>query len=126
MTDVIGQAAEYARYADLLTKEEFMRLFQRSHKDHDWFTGKELEKFSSDKNTGSLAARYLIKKRICEVLGTIGFENQVEILNDQYGKPEISLGEQIEKALRKVGYSKIICSISHSRNYVTGLPIFCK
>jgi phosphopantetheinyl transferase (holo-ACP synthase) len=116
----------YISHIDLIGKEEFIRLFASSENPGNWFTGKELEKFSLEKNAGSLAARYLVKKRICDQLGNDDIKMDLEILNDPYGKPEIRLGEVIRPILEKAGIRSILCSISHSRNYITGMTVFIK
>jgi phosphopantetheinyl transferase (holo-ACP synthase) len=119
------QSPEYIKHVDLIRKEEFIHLFNTSENPESWFSKKELEVFSFPKNVRSLAARYLIKKRICGHLGVPDLRRQIEILNDPYGKPEIILGENIRMVMKEAGIKRILCSISHSRNYITGMTIFC-
>jgi holo-[acyl-carrier protein] synthase len=115
----------FEKYTEILPREEFIRLFSGRYIETEWFTTAELEEFSSPKNAGSLGARYLIKKRICQVLGCDGKELEIEILNDPLGKPELKFGNSIRKAMAAAGYKRILCSISHSRNYITAMTIFC-
>ena len=101
-----------------------MRLFSTTEVPEKWFSEKELDQYSIHKNSGSLAARYLIKKRICTQTGDFGNKHEIEILNDPYGKPEIILGENMRLAIERAGIRKVLCSISHSRNYITGMTVF--
>lgn len=115
----------YIKHVDLIAKEEFIRIFTETEALEDWFTVSELKAFSFPRNAGSLAARYLIKKRICEQVDGSEFKTEIEILNDSLGKPQIDYKDNIHNAMEKFGISKILCSISHSRNYITGMTIFC-
>jgi phosphopantetheinyl transferase (holo-ACP synthase) len=120
------QNAGFEKYTDILSREEFIRIFSGPFKENEWFTSAELEKFSLSKNAGNLGARYLIKKRICEILKSQGKEQEIEILNDPLGKPDLKLGDSVRKAMAAAGFKSILCSISHSRSHVAGMTIFCK
>ena len=114
----------YAKHIDFMEKREFIRLFSKEHNIEEWFTENERNCFAFPRNSGSLGARYLIKKRICEETGMTGHEPEIEIMNDSFGKPEIKLVGQIISDLEKSGIRQIICSISHSRNYITTMVLF--
>jgi len=118
------QSPAYSKYVDFITKEEFIQLFSTIEKPGQWFSEKESEVFSFPEHTRSLAGRYLIKKRICDHFSEDGYRKEIEILNDASGKPELIFGKNIKKTLERAGIKKIHCSISHSRNYITGMTIF--
>lgn len=117
---------DFITYTDTFSKEELMQLFEKDCPVNDWFNEGELRKFSLARNAGSLGARLLIKRRICRGLKEIASGNEIEILNDPLGKPMITLGETARQALKKAGFSRILCSISHSRNYIAGMTVFCR
>jgi phosphopantetheinyl transferase (holo-ACP synthase) len=119
------QSEAYSKHVDFIKKEEFIYLFSTTEKPERWFSEKESEVFPFPGNVRSLAARYLIKKRICDHIGEHGYMREIEILNDAAGKPEIAFGKNIGNAIEHAGIKKILCSISHSRNYITGMTIFC-
>jgi len=119
------QSKAYSKHVDFIEKEEFIHLFSTVEIPERWFSEKESGVFSFPGNAGSLAGRYLIKKRICDHIGTRDYMKEIEILNDAAGKPEISFGKNIGNAIERAGIKKILCSISHSRNYITGMTIFC-
>jgi phosphopantetheinyl transferase (holo-ACP synthase) len=110
---------------DIIPKAGFIRMFSEDESPGRWFTAAELRAFAFPRNAGSLAARYLIKKRICAETGREDLATQIEILNDAFGKPDLSLGGEIQQELDRRGIRQVLCSISHSRNYITGMTIFC-
>ena len=115
----------YVKHVDLIAKAEFLRIFTEVEALEDWFTEGELQAFTFPRNAGSLGARYLIKKRICEQVGVNDMRKEIEILNDAYGKPQMSYQDNLSDAIESAGIRNIMCSISHSRNYITGMIIFC-
>ena len=86
---------------------------------NEYFTFKEIEKFGKKNNKASLAARYLIKKILikwmCDALKPV----DIEILNNEYGRPQIS-SKKINMELQK----KIHISISHTKSKAIALVIF--
>jgi phosphopantetheinyl transferase (holo-ACP synthase) len=115
----------FIKHLDLIGKAEFIRLFAEEEKPEAWFTENEQRTFSMKRNAGSLAARYLIKKRICEQVGAFEMKKEIEIMNDDFGKPKLQYGDNMLAAMDKARITKIMCSISHSRNFITGMTIFC-
>lgn len=105
-------------------KEEFISLFSSRERVEEWFSEAELKEHSFPKNAGSLAARYLVKKRILEELSLQAYGKEIWIMNDEYGKPVIKLDDNIRKELVKAGIEAIFCSLSHSRNYIAVMTIF--
>lgn len=110
-------------FTDLISRKEFTGLFSLSEKPEQWFTPKELQSFGMKKLSGSLAARYLVKKRIGNTLGTDAYALEMEILNDPYGKPTVDFSKTLRVVLEKAGIQSVQCSLSHSRNYITSLTV---
>ncbi|KPL00245.1 MAG: hypothetical protein AMJ91_05085 [candidate division Zixibacteria bacterium SM23_73_3] len=72
----------------------------------------------------SLAARFAAKEAALKAIGT-GLSGgirwtDVEIANDQKGKPEMRLGEKITQ---RIGKKKILISISHTREFAIAFAI---
>jgi len=86
---------------------------------NEYFTLNEVEKFGKKNNKGSLAARYLIKKILIEWVSDALIPIDIEILNNEYGRPQIS-SNKISKDMQK----KIHFSISHTKSVAVALVIF--
>jgi phosphopantetheinyl transferase (holo-ACP synthase) len=114
----------YRKCVNRISREEFSSFFS-SCKPGEWFSEREMSRFSYPGCAGSLAGRYLIKKAIGDFINEYDKLAEIEILNDEMGKPVVSLGENIEQVIKDAGIKKIGCSISHSRNYFTGMTILC-
>ena len=92
------------------------------------FTAKEKSyaaKFSN--RTPTFAGRFAAKEAIVKALGT-GIRDEmswqeIEIINDEKGKPEVFFSEKLQKIL--IGTSVLI-SISHSKEYATATAIWQK
>jgi phosphopantetheine--protein transferase-like protein len=120
----VKQKPAYRRYVDTIKKEEFI-IFFSSCEPERWFSNRELEKFSFPQNARSLAGRYLIKRTVCDYIKEPGKMSEIEIINNDFGKPEVLLGADILNAIELAGIKKIHCSISHSKNFITGMTILC-
>jgi phosphopantetheinyl transferase (holo-ACP synthase) len=114
----------YSKYVETIKKEDFM-AFYSSCNPADYFSPGELMAFSFPANAGSLAGRYLIKKTICDYLNKPGKMNAIEILNNESGKPDVHIGDELVSAVGEAGIKKILCSISHSRDFIAGMTIIC-
>lgn len=119
----MGKFSENNIFTDLISREEFMSLFSSAEKPEKWFTPNELQSFGMKKLSGSLAARYLVKKRIGDTLGTNEYAREMEILNDPFGKPSLYFSETLRAVLEKAGIQEVQCSLSHSRNFITSLTV---
>lgn len=86
---------------------------------NECFTFKEIEKFGKKSNKASLAARYLIKKILIECLDDALKPIDIEILNNEYGRPQI-FSKKISEDVQK----KIHFSISHTKSIAIALVIF--
>lgn len=86
------------------------------------FTQKELDycyKFQDP--APHFAGRFAAKEAIAKAIGT-GFGEElawhdIEILNDELGKPIVSLGDKVKRG-------KVFLSISHCVNYATATALF--
>ena len=111
------------KYVDRISREGFLNIFREQERPEDWFSEEELRLHPFPKNAGSLAARYLVKKRILEQTRVNARMNEIQILNDEYGKPEIVFDEKVKKELKNKGIDEILCSLSHSRNHIVAMTI---
>jgi len=81
-------------------------------------------------NVQSLAARFAAKESFMKALGTgwskgIKF-NEIEILNDDIGKPKIYLKGNAKKKVEKFGINKIFVTLSHLKEIATATVILEK
>jgi phosphopantetheinyl transferase (holo-ACP synthase) len=105
-----------------ITREEFKTFWDTCNRD-EWFSERELQLFGNSISYGSLAGRYLIKKSVGNTLNNYKFLDELEILNDNSGKPVIKIGDRFSELLSASGIRGIECSISHSRNYAATITI---
>ena len=91
------------------------------------YTEKEIEYIEKKKEPyASYAGRFAAKEAVSKALGTgvRGFSlSDVEILNDELGKPNVILYNEILKHAKAL---KIQISISHSREYAVSTVIIYK
>ena len=83
-----------------------------------YFTSNEIERFGKKPNKASLAARYLIKEVLVEWVGDALKPVDIEILNNEFGRPQIC-SIQISKDMLK----KIHISVSHTKSKAVALII---
>ena len=95
------------------------------------FTDKEIE-YSKKKRFmfQHLAARFATKEAVVKALGD-GWQGQVtwkdlEILNEENGKPRVNLLGRAEQVKQEKGISDIIVSMSHTENYAVASAILVK
>jgi|WetSurMetagenome_2_1015567.scaffolds.fasta_scaffold499219_2 phosphopantetheine--protein transferase-like protein len=112
----------FTKIVNKISKEDFITLYP-SLVSGKWFSEKELEAFPFEKSASSLAGRYLIKKAVADQLGHEFDKSEIEILNNEFGKPDIFIGRNLREKLEKAGIIKIWCSISHSRSIIAGMTI---
>jgi holo-[acyl-carrier protein] synthase len=76
------------------------------------------------------AARFAAKEAFFKALGTGWLEgtyfNEVEIINDASGKPELVLSGETKKTLSAWGISKILVSLSHLKTIASAVVIIEK
>jgi holo-[acyl-carrier protein] synthase len=116
--------SDFKKYIETIRKEEFI-TFLDSHKPEEIFSERELKLFIIPQNMKSLAGRYLIKKTIADFINNHEKMKEIEIINNNLGKPEVFLGENIRRIVEFAKIKSIQCSISHSRNFISGMTILC-
>lgn len=90
------------------------------------FTKKEIGYCESKKNKAQhYAARYAAKEAFFKAIGT-GWRDgmkfiEIEILNNELGKPEVFLHGKIKKFCDSHTISNIHVSLSHIKNFVTAI-----
>ena len=68
----------------------------------------------------SFAARFAAKEAVLKALGTGMRKNSwqdIEILNNKLGKPEVNLSEETKKRAEELEVSAIFLSMSHEKEY---------
>ena len=92
------------------------------------FTQKELE-YAHGKSIPyqHLAARFAAKEAVLKAIGDSAIHRiewvNVEILNDEHGKPVVNLSGQAKKIKQEKNISDIIISMSHTRTYAVATAI---
>ena len=95
------------------------------------FTEKELE-YSNEKTSSyqHLAARFAAKEAVVKALGS-GLTSRmewrdIEVWNEQSGKPNVRLGGEVKRISKDMGVKDIIISMSHTRTYAIANVILVK
>lgn len=88
------------------------------------FTEREIKQNEKKNRLRSLGARYLIKKSILNFFELKTRFQEIEILNNKLGKPELYFAKEAMEKINLRSYGTIQISISHSRNYVSSLVVF--
>ena len=113
---------------------EIYRIKEAIEKNGDTFLNKvytkgEIEYCESKKNNKyqHYAGRFAAKEAASKMLGT-GFAGDfdwkdIEVLNNESGKPELNLYRGAKDLFEKEGYEKVSVSISHSKEYATSIVI---
>ena len=92
------------------------------------FTDKELE-YSNEKTSSCqhLAARFAAKEAVLKALGS-GLTSRmewrdIEVWNEESGKPNVRLTGEVERVSQSRGVKDIIISMSHTRTYAVASVI---
>jgi len=115
-TDII----EVKRIERLLSKQE--RFKERI------FTQGEIEYCDQKKNNvQNYAARFAVKEALLKAIGTgwregITFK-EIEVTNNEKGKPELVLSGTVKKIMEEMGVTNIQVSISHLKDLAIGMVI---
>jgi len=100
----------------------------RNVQEHGIFTQAELDYCSQRPHC--LGARYMIKECVFEYLeNELGHVKknyqEIEIINNELKKPVIRLCNGIRECVNRLNIKEILISIAHSRNWITGMVLFC-
>ncbi len=99
-----------------ITKTAKISEFEKQVKPADYpsiFTENEINRYATKKSKGSMAARYLLKNEIIKKLNLEPKLTDIEIVNDNTGKPVLQFINQSDKNLPSFSFS-----ISHTKNEV--------
>ena len=86
------------------------------------FTQTEQNYANANKNSvEKLAGRFAAKEAVLKLLGT-GWRGKiawtdVEVVNDNLGRPIVSLSGEVERIADKLGISEVSISITHTANF---------
>ncbi len=95
------------------------------------FTANEIKYCESKRNSiQHFAARYAAKEAFFKAIG-IGWRNglsydHIEIINDEFGKPEVILHNKAKEFYEENGFSNIHVSLSHIKTIVNAIIIIEK
>ena len=84
-----------------------------------FFTEKEIVSFGKKRKKGSMAARYLLKQLLIEHFNNDLKYTDVEVLNNEMGKPTLKI-----KNRNDVETKHVFFSLSHSKDTVVVFVIF--
>ena len=108
---------------DIIEIERVRHAVSHEHFKNRVFTVNEQDYCESRgaQSVASYAARFAAKEAFFKALGTGIFTslNEVEILNDAAGKPEIFLYGDVKSFSEELNVRKIFVSLSHCKNYAT-------
>ncbi|ADL08646.1 holo-ACP synthase [Thermosediminibacter oceani] len=93
------------------------------------FTEREINAFKDKKGegyfrhiAGRFAAKEAVSKALCTGIRFFGWHD-IEILTDALGKPEVRLHGRAFEILKARGYSRVLVTISHSKDYAVAFSI---
>ncbi len=87
------------------------------------FTPAEQENAGKSKNqTEKLAGRFACKEAVLKLIGT-GWRGKIawtdiQVVNDFYGKPQVTLSGEVKKIADQMKISQVSISITHTSNFV--------
>ncbi len=113
--------------ADIIEVERVRKAIEKDALKEKVFSKREIEYCDKDKFSQSYAARAAAKEAFFKALGT-GWRdkmsiNEVEILNDELGKPFIELSGETLKVFEQKGGGKIQISLSHIKDTAVAFVI---
>lgn len=89
------------------------------------YTDREMSKLHGNRYN-SLAGMFAAKEAVAKALGTgfMGFvPRDIEIVQDEMGKPFCFLNNGAQKRLDEIGATKVFISISHSKENAVALAV---
>lgn len=113
---------------DLCEIKRFDRLKLNEHFLEKVFTKNEIEYCMKRKASSQcFAVRFAAKEAFAKAMGT-GFRNgvfldEIEVINNDLGKPDINLHGQTKKEFEKLNLQKINISLSHEKNYAIAMVV---
>ena len=115
---------------DIIEVERVRRAVEKIELKQKVFSPREIEYCDKDKTCQSYAARGAAKEAFFKAMGT-GWRNkmlihEVEVLNDELGKPFIELSGETRKVFEQKGGNTIHVSLSHIKEYAAAFVIIEK
>jgi len=112
---------------DIIQVERIKRAIEKETLKLKVFSAREIEYCDKDKSGESYAARAAGKEAFFKALGT-GWRDkmgisEVEILNDELGKPFIELSGETLKVFERKGGGRIHISLSHTKENAVAFVI---
>lgn len=118
---------------DIIEIDRIEKAINRSQRFCDKIFTKGEQNYCNARNNArfeSYAARYAAKEALFKALGTgyrYGFAfNEIEVLNDELGKPEILAHGKVKKFLAEHNVSQIHLSLSHVKESAVAYVILEK
>jgi holo-[acyl-carrier protein] synthase len=105
---------------DIIEVERVKKAIEKPGFKAKVFTGREIAYCDTSPNAEHYAARGAAKEAFFKALGT-GWRNEmeiteVEIINNELGKPEIILSGKVLAVFNEMGGKKVHVSLSHIKN----------
>ena len=113
----------YIEITETILIDDFKEIIKETEFLNFWFSQEERNSFSTEKQSNSLACRYLAKKIIIEKLSGLFEPGQISILNNKLGKPVLYFNSELKEI---EGYTSIQCTLSHSRKTAVAMVVFEK
>lgn len=87
------------------------------------FTERELTIKQNYRLAGRFAAKEALSKALGSGIGEQIWFNEIEITNNEKGKPNFTITPKLKQLLKKVSADKVHVSISHEKNLATAIVI---
>jgi len=112
----------YQQIVQIKSLAEIETVFFKQSDDY-YFIDEEIKSVENKNTIKSLGARYLIKKTILDFLKLDEEFNDIEIGNEDSGKPVVKYSGKVEEQVKQQNIRNIQASISHSRNFIATLIV---
>jgi len=123
----------YVKRTLFMKTDEIARLIQCGRQSNEdvickLFTESEIAYCA--KRINCLGARFIIKKCILDYLAhEKGYRGNnyrdMEVVNNELGKPFLRTFSDVREYINELRIKDILISISHSKNWITGIVLFC-
>ncbi|MDD4568894.1 MAG: holo-ACP synthase [Tepidanaerobacteraceae bacterium] len=112
---------------DIIEINRIKNACRRKSFKNRFFTSRELYGLEGKRNYHMhIAGKFAAKEAVVKAMG-IGFRNMkwkdIEILNEASGKPQVILSGKAQETLELKGFSRVIVSISHCREYAVAFAV---
>ena len=112
----------YTEIQQIKSFEEIEALLFKNTSDNQ-IIEKEIKSLEYKNRLKRLGARYLIKASILEYIELDDQFNNIEIENEESGKPVVHFKGLVEERIKLKNIKNVNVSISHSRNHVATLVV---